>query len=414
MQRNKLVSFLVAFAIAFGLWLYVVTFVSVESTETVYNIPVVFEGETVLTTDRNMIITSGDTAMVNLKLTGSRSDLGKVNRENIVVKVDLTKVYDPGKHQLQYNISWPGDVANDAFSVEKYPSTVTITVEQKLKREVPVEIVYEGSAPEGFLVDQENAVLDYSTVSVVGPSSVVEKIDHARIVVDLENQTESISTSYRYTLCDQEGNPVDVAMVTTNVAEVHLDLKIQQFVEIPLVLTVHYGGGAETHTTNISIEPKKIKVSGSEVLLADLTEYVLGTIDLATITEEAEMVFPIELPEGVTNLSGIDEAVVKISFIGLSMEEFTASRIEVINVPEGMDYELINKAVKVTLRGETALINKINPEDILVTVDLSGKEVGTSTVKATITVPGDEFMEVGAVGSYSVNITLKLAQEDET
>ena len=414
MQRNKLVSFLVAFAIAFGLWLYVVTFVSVESTETVYNIPVVFEGETVLTTDRNMIITSGDTAMVNLKLTGSRSDLGKVNRENIVVKVDLTKVYDPGKHQLQYNISWPGDVANDAFSVEKYPSTVTITVEQKLKREVPVEIVYEGSAPEGFLVDQENAVLDYSTVSVVGPSSVVEKIDHARIVVDLENQTESISTSYRYTLCDQEGNPVDVAMVTTNVAEVHLDLKIQQFVEIPLVLTVHYGGGAETHTTNISIEPKKIKVSGSEVLLADLTEYVLGTIDLATITEEAEMVFPIELPEGVTNLSGIDEAVVKISFIGLSMEEFTASRIEVINVPEGMDYELINKAVKVTLRGETALINKINPEDILVTVDLSGKEVGTSTVKATITVPGDEFKEVGAVGSYSVNITLKLAQEDET
>ena len=414
MQRNKLVSFLVAFAIAFGLWLYVVTFVSVESTETVYNIPVVFEGETVLTTDRNMIITSGDTAMVNLKLTGSRSDLGKVNRENIVVKVDLTKVYDPGKHQLQYNISWPGDVANDAFSVEKYPSTVTITVEQKLKREVPVEIVYEGSAPEGFLVDQENAVLDYSTVSVVGPSSVVERIDHARIVVDLENQTESISTSYRYTLCDQEGNPVDVAMVTTNVAEVHLDLKIQQFVEIPLVLTVHYGGGAETHTTNISIEPKKIKVSGSEVLLADLTEYVLGTIDLATITEEAEMVFPIELPEGVTNLSGIDEAVVKISFIGLSMEEFTASWIEVINVPEGMDYELINKAVKVTLRGETALINKINPEDILVTVDLSGKEVGTSTVKATITVPGDEFKEVGAVGSYSVNITLKLAQEDET
>ena len=414
MQRNKLVSFLVAFAIAFGLWLYVVTFVSVESTETIYNIPVVFEGETVLTTDRNMIITSGDTAMVNLKLTGSRSDLGKVSRENIVVKVDLSKVYDPGKHQLTYTYSFPGDVANDAFSVEKYPSTVTITVEQKLKREVPVEIIYEGSAPEGFLVDQENAVLDYSTVSVVGPSSVVEQIDRARIVVDLEKQTESVSASYRYTLCDENGDPVDVAMVTTNVAEVHLDLKIQQFVEIPLVLSLHYGGGAESHTTNISIEPKKIKVSGSEVLLANLTEYVLGTVDLATITEETEMVFPIELPEGVTNLSGIDEAVVKISFIGLSMEEFTASQIEVINVPEGMDYELINKAVKVTLRGETALINKINPEDILVTVDLSGKEVGTSTVKATITVPGDEFKEVGAVGSYSVNITLKLAQEEET
>ena len=414
MKKSKLVSFLLAVAISFGLWLYVVTFVSVESTETVGNIPVVFEGETVLTTDRNMIITSGGHATVTLKLTGSRSDLGKVNRDNITVKVDLTKVYDPGVHELGYSISYPGDVPNDAFSVEKYPSDVTITVEQKLKQEVPVKIAYEGSAPEGFLVDQENAVLDYEDISVVGPSSVVEQIDHARIEVDLDDQTESISASYRYTLCDEEGRPVDVAMVTTNVAEVHLDLKIQRFEEIPLVLTVNYGGGAESHTTNISIEPKRIKVSGSDVLLADLTEYVLGTIDLATITEETELVFPIELPEGVTNLSGIEEAVVKISFIGLSMEEFTASQIEVINVPEGMEYELINKAIKVVLRGETALINSIQPEDILVTVDLSGKEAGTSTVKATVTVKGDAYKEVGAVGSYSVNVTLKLAPEEET
>lgn len=414
MKRSKLVSFLISFCIAFGLWLYVVTFVSVESTETIYNIPVVFEGETVLTTDRNMIITSGDSAVVNLKLTGSRSDLGKVNRDNIVVKVDLTKVYDPGKHQLGFNISWPGDVANDAFSVEKYPSTVTINVEQKLKRDVPVQIAYEGTAPEGFLVDQENAVLDYTTVNVVGPSSVIEQIDHARIEVNLENQTESVSASYRYTLCNENDEPVDVSMVTTNVAEVHLDLRIQRFEEVPLVLTLHYGGGAESHTTNISIEPKKIKVSGSDVLLADLQEYVLGTIDLATITEETELVFPIVLPEGVTNLSGIEEAVVKISFIGLSMEEFTTSQIKVVNVPEGMEYDLINQAVKVTLRGETALINSIEPEDILVTVDLSGKEVGTSTVKATVSVQGEKYKEVGAVGSYSVNVTLKLAQEEET
>lgn len=413
MKRNKLVSFIVSFLIAFGLWLYVVTFVSSESSKVVYNIPVVYEGETVMTTDRNLMITSGEDEVVNLKLAGSRSDLNKVEKDNIVIKVDLTKVYDPGKHELTYTIGYPAGVANDAFSVEKYPSTVTIVVEQKLNREIPVQVVYHGSAPEGFLVDQENAVLDYTHVNVVGPSSVVELIDHARIEVNLEDQTESISQNYRYTLCDKDDNPVDVAMVTTNVAEVHLDLKIQRFEEIPLVLTVNYGGGAQSHTSNISIEPKTIKVSGSEVLLSGMTEYVLGTIDLSTITENTEMVFPITLPEGVTNLSGIDEAVVKISFVGLSMQEFTTNQIQVINVPEGMEYELINQAIKVMLRGETSLINKIKPEDILVTVDLSGKEAGTSTVKAIITVQGDEFKEVGAVGSYSVNVTLKLAVEEE-
>lgn len=414
MKRNNLISFLIALVIAFGLWLYVVTFVSVESTKTVYNIPVVFEGETVMTTDRNLMITSGENATVNLKLTGSRSDLNKVDNDNIVVKVDLTKVYDPGKHELTYTLGYPGDVPNDAFSVEKYPSMVTIVVEQKLTREIPVKIVYNGSAPEGFLVDQENALLDYTHVNVVGPSSVIEQIDHARIEVDLEDQTESISQNYRYTLCDMEDNPVDVAMVTTNVAEVHLDLKIQRFEEIPLVLTINYGGGAESHTTNISVDPKTIKVSGSEVLLEGLTELNLGTIDLATITEDTEMTFPINLPEGVTNLSGIDEAVVKISFIGLSMEEFTINQIRVINVPEGMDYELINQAIKVTLRGETPLIMAIQPEDIEIVVDLTGKEIGTATVKATVVIKNEAYKEVGAVGSYSVNVTLKQAAEDET
>jgi len=414
MKRNNLISFLIAFVIAFGLWLYVVTFVSVESSKTVYNIPVVFEGETVMTTDRNLMITSGENATVNLKLTGSRSDLNKVDNDNIVVKVDLTKVYDPGKHELTYSLGYPGDVPNDAFSVEKYPSLVTIVVEQKLTREIPVKVVYNGSAPEGFLVDQENALLDYTHVNVVGPSSVVEQIDHARIEVDLEGQTESISQNYRYTLCDAEDEPVDVAMVTTNVAEVHLDLKIQRFEEIPLVLTIHYGGGAESHTTNISVDPKTIKVSGSEVLLEGLTELNLGTIDLATITEDTETTFPINLPEGVTNLSGIDEAVVKISFIGLSMEEFTINQIRVINVPEGMDYELINQAIKVTLRGETPLIMAIQPEDIEIVVDLTGKEIGTATVKATVVIKNEAYKEVGAVGSYSVNVTLKQAAEEET
>ncbi|MBR3974073.1 MAG: hypothetical protein IKJ99_09020 [Oscillospiraceae bacterium] len=406
MQKNKLMSMLLSVVIAFGLWLYVVTFVSSEATNTIANIPIALVGETALT-ERSLMITEIDDDNVNLTLTGSRSDLGKVNNGNITLKVDLTKILDPGVHELEYDISYPGDVSNNAFSVDsKYPATIKITVDKRLPKEVPVQIIYNGSVPEGYLVDRENAVLDYTMISVIGPGSVVELIDHAKIEVDLEDRTESISEVFRYTLCDKEGEPVDVEQVTTNVGEVRMELSIKRFEEIPLVLTPIYGGGAESHTTNISVEPKNIKVSGSEAALADLTEYILGTIDLATITEDTEMTFPITMPEGVTNLSGIDEATVKIKFIGLSMKEFTVSQLDVVNVPAGMDYELLNQALKVTLRGETALINSIEPEDILVTVDLAYKEAGTYTVKATIRVKGDKYAEVGAVGSYSVTVTL--------
>lgn len=412
MKRNKLISGLISLAVAFGLWLYVVNFVSLEHTDTIYGIPVVFEGETVLT-ERNMMITSGQEATVNLTLTGSRADLAKVNKNNITLKVDLNKVYDEGEHQLNYTIVYPGDVPSNAFVEEsKYPSVIPITIEKKQTKNVPVIVTYTGSTDEGFLVDKENAVLDYPEISVSGPISVVEQIDHAYIEVDLDGRNESVSESYRYTLCDADGVPVDVEQVTTNVAEVRLELSIRRFEEIPLTLTVNYGGGANSKTALYDIQPNTIQISGSEALLAELVEVNLGTIDFTTITEDQVLEFPIHLPEGITNESGMTEATVTITFKGLSIDEYTVDQIRVINVPEGMDYTLLNRVMKVTLRGPTSAMRQISPEDILITVDLSDKEIGTSTVKAEISISGDDYEDVGALGTYSVSVTLKETEEE--
>ena len=337
MKKNKILSLLLSLVIAFCMWLYVVTTVSTEDTETYYNIPVAFEGESVLA-ERNLMITSGKTATVTLKLTGSRSDHKKIeSASDIILKVNLASVYDPGEKHLNYSISYPGNLPETAFTVESnYPSTIALTVEQKAYKEVPVKVVYSGSASEGFISDTENAVLDYPAVTVTGPSSVVELIDHARIDVDLKDRTESISENYSYTLCDEEGEPVNVEYVTTNVAEVHLDLKIHRFKEIPLELVTTYGGGSTEANTTIEVTPQNIRVSGSEALLDALEKVTLGSIDLSTIETNTEMTFPINLPEGVTNESGVTEATVKIQFNGLSTKEFEVTNIKGINVPEGL------------------------------------------------------------------------------
>ena len=49
MAKNKIYSMILSIVVAFGLWLYVVTNVSQEDDVTFYNIPVVMEGENVLT-----------------------------------------------------------------------------------------------------------------------------------------------------------------------------------------------------------------------------------------------------------------------------------------------------------------------------------------------------------------------------
>lgn len=412
-MKNKIWSMLLSLLAAVILWTYVVTTVSPNSKATITRIPVVFEGESWLLENRNLMITDGMDATVELEVSGNRSDLAKLNSSNITLKVDLTKVYETGTTNLTYTTSFPSDVPYGSITVERrQPAGVTLQVEKRLTREIPVNVVFTGSVPEGFIADTENITLDYPVINIKGPASVVEQIDQAKVEVDLEERTESLSENYRYTLCDMEGNAPDVEQIVTDVPEVHLDVKIQRFQEVPLNLNVVYGGGVSEGYTRYAVKPLSIRVSGSEAVLEDLKEIVLGTVNFAELTENTQMTFPINLPEGVTNLTGITEATVDISFVGLSIKEFTTENIKVTNVPEGLNYELMSEVVKVTLRGPTGVINQITPEDIVVTVDLTGKEVGASVVKANITFKDEKFAAVGAVGAHTVSITLKEAEAE--
>ena len=86
-MKNKFGAILLSVAIAFGLWLYVITYVSPNSEETYYNIPVVLEGESVLN-ERGLMCTSTSSSTVSLQLAGARSDLIKVNQGELIGYVE--------------------------------------------------------------------------------------------------------------------------------------------------------------------------------------------------------------------------------------------------------------------------------------------------------------------------------------
>lgn len=405
-MKSKLTSIALSIAIAFGLWMYVITSVSPGSEETYYNIPVVMEGEAVLA-ERNLMITGISDTDATLRLSGNRSDLYKVNSSNITLKANLSNILEEGTHGIAYSISFPGDVAQNAFDVmSQSPKYIYVTVEKRITKEVPVEVKWIGSTPEGFMSDRENKVLDYDAITISGPASVANLIEKAVIEVDLNEQRESISQSYRYTLCNGEGNPVDAQRITTNVEEVRLDVKIQYVKEVKLKLDVTYGGGATFSNTTIDISPSTIRLSGGEAVLAELGDAItLGKINLADVSKSQSLTYVIHLPEGVTNLTGVTEAEVTVTFSGLSTQEFVIENIQMTNIPADMEVDLITEKLTVTVRGPSADIARLKPEDITVVVDFTGAEADTSTFKATI-VFSDSFTAVGAMGTYSVSATV--------
>jgi YbbR domain-containing protein len=369
---------------------------------------VVREGESVLN-EKNLMITEISTETVSMNLIGSREDLNKVDSSNMSVKINLSNIEEPGERiPLQYIPSYPATVANTAFEVShRNPSVIFVSVDYRRTSEIPVKVKWTGTRSESYLYDTENYILDYTTVTITGPAYVADQIDHAQVLVDLSDRTESFSESFRYTLCDAEGNPVDAKQITTSVEEVLLTGQIQQIKEVDLVADVIYGGGAAPENTTITLSPEVIRVSGGQAVLEELGDtYTVCSINLADIEKTSnELKYTITLPEGVTNKTGVSEVVVTVRFSGLRTKDVVINNIEMINVPEGMTAEIINANLTVRLRGPEAEIANLTEQDISAVVDLSAAEAGTATYKATIVVD-EAFPHVGAMKTSSVSATV--------
>lgn len=412
-MNTKFGSLVLSLLVAFAMWWYVITAVSPGSKQQYYNIPVVLDGEAILTTDRGLMITAQSANTVNLELSGNRTDLSKVNSSNITVKADVSRIYEPGTHSISYVVTYPGNVASNAFVLEtKTPEKLTLTVERRVSKDVPVEVKWIGAAPEGFMSDRENRVLDYPYININGPESVVSEIAKATIEVDLNEQRESISQDYVYTLCNADDEPVDSRLIVTNAEEVHLEVKIQRVRDLPLAVVLVDGGGAKASNVDVKLNVESIRVSGSETALDLLGDkLVVGTINLAELINDSVLRFNINLPEGVTNLTGAAEVEASVKLTGLSTKEFSLQKkIVCINIPEGMDVELITETLVLVVRGPSAQIAKLTADNFTVTVDFSGAEVGTSTFRAVITY-ADGFDDVGTLRVDSVSATLTLLEE---
>ena len=400
-MKNKAIYALLAAAIAFGLWLYVITVVNPEAEQTFYDVPVVMSNESVLK-DKGLMIATDTQPTVTLVLKGNRTDLNNLKKSDITLLADLSRINVAGDQNISYSIGFPGEFADNAFEVLSHaPDKVALSIVEWGSKEVDVTVNYLGSVDLDYIVDKDGIQLDHEKVTITGPKSVIDQITQARVDVELSGRDQTFNESFRYTLCNAEGEPVDAAQVKTNVAEVNMTLRIQRVKEISLLLDVKYGGGATEQTSTIQIDPVTIKVAGSEALLEGLDSLVLGTVNLADITEDTTLTFPITLTEGLTNMSGQTEATVTVAFPELEVKTLSVNKIQVVNVPAGTTVKVGTQVCSVTVRGPKAQIDAITEEHLTVRVDLTNVELGENMYAAHVYVDG-AFPGVGVLGTYNI------------
>jgi YbbR domain-containing protein len=415
-MKQKILYGLLALAVSFGLWLYVITVENPASETTFYNIPVVLDNESVLA-DRGLMVLGDKTPTVTLKLSGNRSHLNKLNSSNITLVADLSRIYDSGEQAISYTISYPGDIPQNSIDVlSQLPAQIGLTIVERDSKEVPVNVVTIGKAADGYAHIKDKMVLSHSTIRVAGPASLIGAIAEARITIDIEGRNEHIDQSFRYTFYDKSGNPVTDSSLTGNVPEIKVSLLIQQVKEIPVVFNPIYGGGTTASNTTIKSSVNNIEVAGREEQLSRLDEINLGDIDLGAI-EVNNNVLTYELtdylPDGVTVVSGEEQITVTITFPELASKSVTVTQFRYKNLPEGMSAEFVTKQMSVVVRGKEYELKWLTDSNVVVWVDLANAKLGMDDYSATFEIvknsDSKDFETLGVM-TCTQKVTVRLTE----
>lgn len=407
-KHQKIFNIAFSILVAFSLWVYVITVENPTGSTTLDNISIIVQGEDALTS-RGLMVAGLSRDTFNLQLVGQRSALLKLSeeRENIAVVLDVSSITEAGEYDLLCKVTLPSTVTAGNVSIsDKNNYTVTVDVALQTSKSVDVTGEFNGKVADGYQADA--FVIVPSTIQVTGEADHIDQIDHAVVTVTEKELAETFNGDLPFSFVDQDGQVLTGLNVDCDVDSVYVILPIVRVAEIPLKVNLIPGGGATADDASYTIEPSSIVVSGEDQALSDLTELVLGEIDLSEVVDQQTYTFQIQLPSDISNESGITSATVTVTMDDLPKKYLTVTQIECTNVPSGCTATLVTQSVQVCIRGSSEELALVTADQISIAADLSGLSASSGQYRVDANVTLNNATGVGVVDEdYSVSVQIK-------
>ncbi len=437
-RKSKVLRIVVCGLVAFCLWFFVISEVRTEIEKTYRNVAVEFEGQSILA-DRGLKMISDTDLTVDLKLNGRRSVLNSLRSSDITVVVDLGRIYEAGSRSLSYEIQYPGDViTSDIEVVSRTPDTITITVVSWAEKRVDVrEPQITGTPAEGYRVGLLSTDdWDPKKIKVAGPKEIIDQIQSAGVVVDVQGVSESQEVRKSFIYYDADGNPLtdtesikaepEKAQVRVPILKektVGLELPISvdsraENTEFTLNAVVTLADGTQSSVTGaimfedgvatpageavrlgedgkVYLELGNITVFGSPISVEYVTEGSLPELLLYNQNEVAYTLGDVDLrQDGIS--CNVEQVQVTITTREKATKTFTGVRIRNINP---LHY-CSTSSLTVTIKGFPEDLEKVTKANIEAILEVEVTKTGEYDV--VVTVQGHPNVTV--VGNYPVQI----------
>lgn len=412
----KSLYMLLAVVAAIAMWFFVDEFGNNGGPHTakvtISDIPIHYNGEASLAERGLMLMDEETSTTLDLTIVGARRKVVQLQREDIRVTVNLIEVENAGIQTVDYRINFTDRSFTENMITERSIDDATVNISELHSKTVDILCELKGNVAEGYSAGQLE--LSQETLEIRGEPDAIDPVSYVKVILDLgENTVETVSQELQFLYFDENHHAVSGYEIHPTVEYVTAKLPVYVTKQLRLVVDFQEAPGVRADNLDYEIQPKTITVSGDAGQLKNINTIVLGEVDLLALRNSGtySYVYPIIIPEGCQNLSGVTQATLDIAFKDLITRSVSTSNITYTNLPQGKHIEILTQELPIHIFGTTEDVEAITGEHISVTANLANYSAasGTYTVPAVVTV--DTSGDVGITGSYQVQVTIRTLEE---
>jgi YbbR domain-containing protein len=288
------------------------------------------------------------------------------------------------------------------------PEQITITIESSARKEFPIQVISDGTPALGRQAGDPEVEPTHATV--VGPQSAIEQVTALRATINVTDREVSFDQLVDVVAMDVDGKTIDGVDVLPDKVQVTVDIELQEnyllISVIPNIVGQDELEEAGYRITEVTVTPRLVTIYTSDPqAFAELQGFV-RTVQLSLVGKDAtfERQLTLDLPPGFS-ATGDPTVTVRVS-IEPRMNSITVERdVEFQNLGIDLTATASPEIVSLILTGPAATLDALQPEDIIVVIDLLDLVEGTYLLTSeVINLPPDVMTSAPIPATIQVTI----------
>lgn len=378
-----------------------------------YNVPIVIDMTDTYAEAHNFSVVSKYETEATVYITGERGQIGDMTKSDLTIVASAENVVTAKEYDLPIEVVCSSGknftVTRISTNSQYSTDSINVTFDEIIKKSVSVKPLMNGiHIAQGYISDDDDAVIVPSTIEITGPKDAVNAIDTAYIPI---NVSDELSSTFDYSTTEVKlysGNSpasktedITYGKTTFNV---HIPILKKQTLPLEVqIINAPESFDTKSFAEKLTISVKELEIAAPAESIRNIDSLSIGSIDMREVDIGSEFTFYTAdfLPEGYQNLSGNSYVTVTCPSEGLYKTHIRVDQnaIQIINAPAQFDYRIITSGFTLIFIGSEESLRQLSYMDIISQIDLINYDLEERDYKFPVTFSTPLYDDVWCIGS---------------